>query len=247
VESHGLLGTVQPSPALSENPVVNAASLSAAITPGAFTTIFGTGLAATTRIWNSADFVNGKVPVELDGVSVTINGKQAFVYFISPTQLNVVAPADTTVGTVPVVVRNSAAPGVSATALLQTASPAFFAAGKYAVATHADGGLVGPASPAKEGETIVLFGTGFGSTTPPADGQVVNSPANLTTPPIVTIGSTTATVAFAGRTAPGLDQINVTIPPLPGNSTGTMDVSITAKTGVMVTQNGLLLTVQPGK
>jgi uncharacterized protein (TIGR03437 family) len=74
------LGTIQPAPAITTNGVVNAASFSTTIAPGAFTAIFGSGLAATTRTWTTADFVDGKLPVQLDGVSVTIDGKAAYVY-----------------------------------------------------------------------------------------------------------------------------------------------------------------------
>jgi len=57
VESHGLMGTLQPAPAISTSGgVVNGASLTAGIAPGGFATIFGSGLAATTRTWTTPDF-----------------------------------------------------------------------------------------------------------------------------------------------------------------------------------------------
>ena len=43
--------------------------------------------------------------LELDGVSVTVNGKPAFVYFISPTQININTPEDTTTGPVAIQVK----------------------------------------------------------------------------------------------------------------------------------------------
>jgi uncharacterized protein (TIGR03437 family) len=131
-------------------------------------------------------------------------------------------------------------------------APAFFAAGKYAIATHADGSLVGQATvlpgatPAKQGETIAVYGTGFGPTSPAVDGLVVSSPASITSPPGLSIGSTAATVAFAGLTEAGLDQINVTVPALPAGSTGAVDVPISAKAGASSTQTGLFVTVQAG-
>src|ERR1035438_2057814 len=67
-------------------------------------------------------------------------------------------------------------------------SPAFFTlgGGVYVAALHADYSLVGAALPAKPGETILLYGTGFG-------------PAN---PVQITIGGVTAAVAFAGLVSP---------------------------------------------
>jgi uncharacterized protein (TIGR03118 family) len=252
VESHGLLGTLQPAPALTTNGIVNAASFSAAIAPGAFAAIFGTGLAATTRTWAAADFANGKLPVQLDGVSVSINGKPAYVYYVSPSQIDVIAPADSTSGPVPVVVTNNNVVSGSATTQLQAVSPAFFAAGKYAIATHGNGSLIGPnsifpgATPAKQGETIVIYGTGFGSTNPPVDGELAPSAANLVNAPEITISGVAAAVTFAGRSGAGLDQINVTVPNLPAGFTGVTDVRIAAKAGTSGTQTGLLVTIQAG-
>jgi uncharacterized protein (TIGR03437 family) len=51
----------------------------------------------------SSEIVNSTLPTSLDGTSVTINGKAAFV----PVQLNVLAADDSTTGTVPVVVTNN--------------------------------------------------------------------------------------------------------------------------------------------
>ncbi|MDP9171748.1 MAG: TIGR03118 family protein [Acidobacteriota bacterium] len=252
VESHGLLGTIQPAPAVALNGVVNAASFSEITTPGAFTAIFGTGLAATTRTWTTSDFLSGRLPVQLDGVSVTIDGKPAYVYFVSPNQIDVIAPPDSTTGAVPVVVTNNNVPSVASAVQLNAAAPAFFAAGKYVVATHANGSLVGPvnvlpgSTPAKPGETIVVYGTGFGATNPAVDGLVVTSAAALATPPAVKVGGSTAAVAFAGLSSAGLDQINLTIPTLPAGTTGTVDLPIVATAGGSSTQSGLFVTVQSG-
>jgi uncharacterized protein (TIGR03437 family) len=252
VESHGLLGTIQPAPAITTNGVVNAASFSTVIAPGAFTAIFGSGLAATTRTWTSTDFANGKLPVQMDGVSVTIDGKAAYLYYVSPNQIDVIAPADSTTGPVSVIVTNNNVASGSAIAQLQAVAPALFAAGKYVIATHANGSLVGPANglpgatPATQGETIAVYGTGFGPTNPSADGLVVSSPVNIVVAPGIMIGSAPAIVTFAGLSEAGLDQLNVTVPALPAGSTGAMDVPISAKVGTSNTQTGVLVTVQSG-
>ena len=84
------------------NPVVNGASYLPLVGPGAWLTIFGENLAPAARAWNAADIVDGVLPRSLDGVSVTVNGRPAAVYYISPTQLNVQAPDDEHAGTVEV-------------------------------------------------------------------------------------------------------------------------------------------------
>ena len=61
------------------------------------------------RIWTSADFLNNQMPVALDSVSATINGKSAFVWYVSPSQVNVLTPPDAISGSVNVVVTNNGA------------------------------------------------------------------------------------------------------------------------------------------
>jgi uncharacterized protein (TIGR03118 family) len=252
IEEHGLLGTIQPAPTIGPNSVVNGASFAGSISPGAFTAIFGNALAATNRTWTAADLANGRLPTQLDGVSVTIDGKPAYIYFVSPGQIDVIAPADSTSGEVQVVVTNNGLTSATSAAAMQSAAPAFFAAGKYVIATHADGSLVGTAAvapgatPAKPGETIAIYGTGFGATNPPMDGMVVASPANLATAASVLIGGASAAVTFSGLSAAGLNQINVTIPSLPAGSSGVVDVSVVGTAGTFSTQAGLLLSIQSG-
>ncbi|HXA51192.1 MAG TPA: IPT/TIG domain-containing protein, partial [Candidatus Acidoferrum sp.] len=140
----------------------------------------------------------------------------------------------------------------SATASLQSASPAFFTAGKYVIAAHADGSLVGTpaispgATPAKPGETIAIYGTGFGATNPASDGIVVASPANLAATPAVMVGGAAAMITFSGLSAAGLNQINVTLPALPAGSTGVVDVPVVGTAGAWNTQPGLFLIMQSG-
>src|SRR5215469_14972187 len=85
--------------------VFNAASAQPTIASATFVSIFGSNLATTTDSWSN--FAGGNLPASLDGVQVTINGVPAYVAFISPGQINVVAPDDPTVGKVPVVVTNA--------------------------------------------------------------------------------------------------------------------------------------------
>jgi uncharacterized protein (TIGR03437 family) len=205
--------------------ISNNASGAPAIESGSWVSIYGTGLAATTRPWQASDFSGNNLPTTLDGVSVLIDGKKAAISYVSPGQLNVQAPTDTATGAVPVQVTNSL--GVAAgTATLQAYSPAFFTfQAKYAAAVHnSDGVYVAPAGsfgsaatsrPAQPGETLQIYATGLGPTTPavPA-GQLVGSAAPLAnlTQLKVTIGGVAATVQFAGIVAAGEYQINVLVP-----------------------------------
>jgi uncharacterized protein (TIGR03437 family) len=199
--------------------VVNAASAAAGISSSSLITIQGANLSKTTRGWGAADFVGGNLPTQLDGVSVMVNGLAAYPNYISPTQINIVTPDDPTTGLVQVTVSNSQGTSKAFSVLKSELVPAFFTVGsKYISATHANGTPVGPPSlgsnytPAAPGETIQLYGTGFGAVTTPAGGSILTSPAMLVNPVTVTFDGFPAVVTYAGMVANGLDQVNVTVP-----------------------------------
>lgn len=242
----------------SDRGVVNGASFRNGIAPGAYVTIRGTNLASASRLWASSDFQNGKLPASLDGVSVTVNNKPAFVEYISPTQLNVIAPADTATGPVEVKVTNNGVASDPMVVDLQSLAPAFFAFdGRYLAATHADGSLAGkaglfPAAPAattpvKPGETVILYGTGFGRTNPEIAADVqTDQLAPLVAPVNITIGGQPATVTFAGLVPPfaHLYQFNVVVPA----SVPAGDQAVVAETEGATSVSGAdccFLTIQP--
>ena len=242
-------------PAISATGVVNAASSGGAIAPGTWVSIFGTNLSATTRTWRTSDFVNLQLPTVLDNVSVTIDGKPAPVAYVSLTQINALAPDSTNTGLVFVQVKTPAGTTNSALVLEQTAAPAFFQfrapSAVYVAGTHADGSpLAGPplvqqgilGTPAKPGETIVLYGTGFGATQPPVSASsLVSVPAPLANPQDlrVRIGGVDCAIAFAGLVAPGLYQFNVVVPQVADG-----DRTVTAELRGLATLADLLLTIQ---
>ena len=204
--------------------VVNGASFQSGVTPGSWVTIAGANLATTSRTWTTAEVVNGALPKALDGVSVTINNKPAYVYYISPGQLDVQAPTDTVAGPVMVQVTNAMGTA-TATAQMLYAQPAFFLwGGKYPVATRTDYSYAAPAGlfpglttvPAKPGEVVILWGTGFGPTSPVTQaGQQVTAAAVLANPVTVTIGGLPATV-YGTALSPGsagLYQVALQVPP----------------------------------
>jgi uncharacterized protein (TIGR03437 family) len=229
--------------------VSNGASFQPGISSGAWISIFGANLAPTTRLWRDSEIVGGKQPTQLDGVSVNINSKPAAICYISPTQLNVQVPTDDAVGTVQVQVTTPQGTA-SATAQMQPFSPGLFSFdGKYVAALHADYSYVGKpnlfsdatSTPAKPGEVVLLFGTGFGPTNPsiPA-GQVVTQAAPLANPVAIRIGNARAEVQWAGLSGAGLWQFNVKIPEeLPDG-----DGAVVAEIGGMRTQDNVFVAIQ---
>jgi len=219
--------------------IVNDASFTAGgpISTGSWVAIFGTGLAPAgdSRKWNEAtEIVNGKLPVNLDGTSVTVNGKPAAVEYIQPSQVNIQPPDDTALGPVQVIVNTAAGATDAFMVNYATFAPGLFpAAAPYIVAQHADNSYVTTAAPAKPGEVIILWGTGFGPANPavPA-GQVFSGANRLANNVTVMIGGQPAAVDFAGVVGAGLVQINVHVP----SSIGNGDAGVVASVGGVSTQ-----------
>lgn len=202
-------------PVFSSGAVTNGATFQPGMVSGSWVTIKGQNLATATRIWWPDEIIGNNLPVEIDHVRVAINGKPAFIYYVSPTQLDVQAPTDAITGPVNIqIIRDGAA-----SALIQAnyvnSAPGFFmypANGRNFVAgVHVDGSYVGDIAgtvPAKPQETLELFATGLG----PTPGGIVPSLTSLSPLPVVTIGGVQAKVAFAGLVYPGEWQLNVVVP-----------------------------------
>jgi uncharacterized protein (TIGR03437 family) len=208
--------------------------------------------------WQTSDFLNNQLPTKLKGISVSVNGNSAYVYYISPTQINVLTPPDAMSGPVQVVVTGNGVPSASFTAQAQSLSPSFFVfnGGPYVAATHLNGSLciapisgaclVGPATlypgssaPAKPNEMIALYANGFGTTSTPVVSGSVTQSGTLSPLPVIKIGGIPATVQFAGLSAVGEFQFNVVIPATLGNG----DQPITATYGGASTQSGALIAI----
>jgi uncharacterized protein (TIGR03437 family) len=223
--------------------VVNAGSFAPGLASAAWMAILGTNLSQLTYTWQAGDFVNGMLPTSLEGVSVTIDGLPAYVEYISPTQINVLAPDDATVGPVQVQVTTAQQASNSVTAQKQPFAPEFFTidGGAYVAAVHANYTLVDMAQPAAPGEIIVLYGTGFGPSNPPVPtAQEVIAPAALANPVQVFIGGVNATVVYAGLVEAGLYQFNVTVPA----SLAGGNASVVATINGVETQTNLALSIQ---
>jgi uncharacterized protein (TIGR03437 family) len=191
------------------------------IASGSFVSVFGTGFTNVQRPWQSSDFNGNVLPTSLDGVSVTINGLPAPMEYISPTQLNVIAPDDGTVGLVAVQVTTPQGKSYPGTVMKVPAAPAFFqivdAGTTLVAAVHTDGSLVAQSGalghPASPGEIISIYGTGFGATNPATpSATLVTQPNPIAKSVTVTIGGLDAKVIYAGVTLPGVTQINVRVP-----------------------------------
>jgi uncharacterized protein (TIGR03437 family) len=235
-----LINVVIASPTPAVTGVDNAGSFQTGIAPATWIAIFGTSLAQSTYTWQSSDIVNGALPTELQGVSVTIDGKPAYVEYISPTQINVLAPDDTKTGSVVVQVTSNGEASNSFNATEAEFAPAFFASNGIVAAEHANYSVISASSPAAPGETILLYGTGFGPTSPVSPtGQTVSTAAPLANAVQITIGGVAVTPAFAGLVESGVYQFNVTVPA----GLGSGSAAVTASIGGVSTESGVAIPV----
>jgi uncharacterized protein (TIGR03437 family) len=158
-------------PTYSGSSIVNAAdNLPGSLAPNTLATMYGTGLAYTTKALSSSDFQGGLLPTVLPGtgVRVLVGGLAANIYYVSPTQINFLVPSILLPGTVTVQLALDGLAGPAVQVQLAAASPALFQQDtQNVIATRADGTVITPANPANAGDYVVLYATGLGQTTPP--------------------------------------------------------------------------------
>jgi uncharacterized protein (TIGR03437 family) len=242
--------TAPPTPLISS--VVNGASFKPGVVANSWATIQGTQLASTTDTWNNS-ITNGQLPDSLDGVTVLFDGMPALVSYISPTQINVLAP-NVTSSTTRVTVTNAGSIGSAVSAPASQYGPAFFPwPNNQVVATRQDYSYAAksgtfpslPTVAAKPGDVIILWGSGFGPTTP---GVAVGAetPSDKTystsTLPTVTIDNIPATVYGAALASgfAGLYQVAIQVPASLANG----DWPIVASIGGVQSPAGAILSVQ---
>jgi uncharacterized protein (TIGR03437 family) len=239
-----------PLPTISK--VVNAANYAeGAIAPGEILTIFGGAIGPETLMGLALD-PSGKVASTLGGAQVLFDGTAAPLIYVSKTQIAVVAPyeiAGRQDTTVQVAWSGQRSNGVMLP--VATTAPGVFTAnssgsGLGAIA-HADGSINSSVNPAAAGDTVIVYVTGEGQTSPKGiTGGVtkVSDIPPLTPGPLlpiaVVIGGRPAQYSFAGE-APGfvagIMQLNVQIPE--GLNAGPQPISVsvggrTSQSGVTV-------------
>ena len=224
---------------------------------GSWLEVKGSNLATNTRQWTSDDFVNNIAPTALDGTAVSVNGNAGFVEYISTSQINIQAPDDPSLGPVPISVTTCAGSSSPVTINKVTIAPGMLApdnfnvGGKqYMVALFPDGltfvgkpGLLAGASfrPASPGDTIIAYGIGFGSVSPPTQAGTIPQQSTTLAGLTIAFGGISAATQYAGLAfaSIGLFQFNIIVPDLPS---GDYPINISVS-GVPVEQN-LFLTVQ---
>jgi uncharacterized protein (TIGR03437 family) len=191
---------------------------------------------------------------------VTIDGKLAYLAYVSPTQIDLQAPDDTATGPVPVVVTTPLGTS-STTVTLAGFAPSFplldskhvtgiisraNGAGAYGGGTYDIIGPTGtslgfPTVAAKSGDNVELFVLGLGPTNPavPA-GHAFSGSAPTANAVSLLIHNIGVTPSFTGLFSAGLYRINFTVP----SGLGTGDQSIVVSVGGAQTPSGAVLSLR---
>jgi len=242
--------------------IEGSAGATGSIQSSSWVTIRGSNFgAAAGTDWTKLISSDNVYPTTVGGVTVMINGKPAPISFVNDNQINAIVPQDTAVGSVQVIVSNATGLSSPKTVEMAADAPGFFTLdGRHVAGVVVDGAggsaLLAPAGSisgttsraAKAGETVTLFGSGFGriqGAINPSLAQSFAIPLAHTTgdfqstQAVLTIGGQPANISFIGMVSPGLYQINATVPQglsagdqlvvltlLGGDSTGKQSVAI---------------------
>ncbi|HEX3821678.1 MAG TPA: IPT/TIG domain-containing protein [Candidatus Sulfotelmatobacter sp.] len=241
-------------PTIQPNGIVPLNSTTPTIQAGEWVSIYGSNLASGTAVWD------GTFPTSLGGTSVKVNGKAAYLWYVSPGQINMQAPSDTATGTVPVVV-TTAKGSASSTVTLGQFAPSFllldtehvtgiilradgsgaYGGGTYDILGPTGSALGYPTVAAAAGDSVVLYGVGLGPTAPTIlAGQPFSGAAPTIAEVLLLINNVGVTPSFAGLSSAGLYQANFTVPSGLGNG----DVSLQASVGGLQTPSGVVLSLQ---
>ncbi len=257
-----------PTPSINAGGVGPIYSKATTIQPGSWISIYGTNLVSSLGIWDGSP----PTPTTLGGATVSINNKPAYLWVAvpgtggAPDQINAQAPDDTATGSVTVTVTNATNGATSSTVTLATVGPSFsvlgdaashaaaviltpggtgaFGGGAYDIDGPSGTSLGYPTRPVKAGETILLYGVGFGPTSPVVQsGKPFSGAAGITSALQLNIGGVpipSGNVSFAGIVGQGLYQMNVLVP----SGLGTGDKALSATVAGVTTPTGVVLALQ---
>lgn len=198
------------------------------VAPGGAMAIYGSNFTQVSSdlyfSWEGLRF-----PTALNGVEVTVQGRPAPVFSVTPGLTLVQVPFETTAGSQPVVVKNPGGESSPVMANVQATAPAIYLLDGIigqvgAVSTLA---FVDANSPIAPGELILVFLTGLGQTVPPLQtGALVTGQTNLIPGLAATIGGRSAPVTLT-LAAPGSAAQYVAIMMVPpGTASGMQPLQV---------------------
>ena len=191
----------------------NEPSATKAVAPDSIAVARGSNLANTTQ--QSQRLPNGTFPTNVSGTTVTVNGRAAQIFFVSPGQVNFLVPPATEIGTADVVVTNSENFQSRGNVPTRRTAPGIFTkpgdgTGEGMI-LNSDTLQSGPFDPTGGNLRLTIFTTG----------------ARNATQTLVSIGGrvVSAESVMASPDMPGLDEVRVRVP-TDLRGTGTVNLSV---------------------
>ncbi|HEX7723154.1 MAG TPA: Calx-beta domain-containing protein [Pyrinomonadaceae bacterium] len=171
-----------------------------AVAPNSIALAQGTNLANTTT--QSQRLADGTFPTGVAGTRVTVNGRAAQIFFVSPTQVHFLVPAQTEIGADEVIVTNSENFPARLNVTTLRAAPGIFTKNGDGIGEglilNADTLQEGPFDPTSGNLRLTIFATGArnaSQTTVSIGGRIVSAEGVL-----------------ASTGMPGLDEVHVRVP-----------------------------------
>jgi uncharacterized protein (TIGR03437 family) len=239
---HAITAYLQAVPFIAPAGIMSAAGATpdGTMAPGSVISIYGNSLAPALQLATT-----NPLPQTLGNVTVTIGNYILPLLFVSPAQINAQLPSELVAGTYTLLVQQTGQADVTGQLTVSRDAPGVFTQANaqqvpLVLALHQDGTMVTFASPAIHGETISLYGTGFGPyTTTIVDGFFVPAtPSNSVADSVMlNIGPIVKAPDFAGA-APGmvgmtLVQMKIT-DDIPSGTTVNLSMMVNSKPSTTV-------------
>lgn len=204
-------------PAISQ--VTNAADGTTNVAAGGLISVYGSQMSPTNAATSQIP-----LPTALGQSCLVVNGTAIPLLFVSPQQINAQLPF-TVSGYATMSIHTPAGISNNYNFNVQSAAPAVFLSGTAGPETGLatifradDGQLVTDTNPVHYNDTLIIYLTGMGATSPDVDAGLAapSSPlAYVNQQPVVTLGGSNLNVLYAGMvpgSLSGLYQINATVP-----------------------------------
>jgi uncharacterized protein (TIGR03437 family) len=212
-QPHAVVALLDRKPFVAPAGVVNGAGVTPQpdLAPGSVVSVYGASLASAVVIGPDSPLAQ-----TLGGVTARIGDRLAPLFFVAPGQINLQLPSGLDPGPYILTLSVQGLPDVNADFTVARNAPGLFTTvvgdKSVALVLHQDSTLVTPVSPARRGELLTLYGTGFGPLDHPRpEGFAIpDKPAfNVVDPVTVLVGDATLTAeaAFAALGRVGVDVV----------------------------------------
>lgn len=180
----GLLAQSPLAPRYESAGLVNGASgTPGPVAPNTIISLYGTNLSFQTRALHFDDIRANVLPTTLPGtgVRVLIANQPASLYYVSPTQVNLVVPSNLIAGRYDLELIRDGLAGPRIPIVVRDFAPQMFVLGdKFVIAQRRDTSLIWPERPARPGEHVTVYVTGMGRTIPELpSGQLAHTPSPI--------------------------------------------------------------------